>query len=212
MSSPTLSGQGAIRALAPCDHHAVRTRQEGESGDEGWGDVDGDTALTLRVPVADVLVSAGFPAHVTLLYPFVHSALLHTGARADLAALCAARPAFDLGFAAFGRYPGVLYLDPAPHAPVLALRAALARRWPEAVPYRGLFGPLGLPPHLTLANHEGPETFEAAYDLLERRYAPALPFTAHVAGVHLIVREDGRWRDEAVLPLGPAGARAGDQG
>ncbi|MER7897257.1 2'-5' RNA ligase family protein [Streptomyces sp. NPDC096046] len=68
--------------------------------------------------------------------------------------ILARHPPFALTFAGFGRYPGVLYLDPHPHAPVKALTTDLTRRRPELVPYRGIFGP-GLDPHLTIANHEG---------------------------------------------------------
>ncbi|MFE9253238.1 2'-5' RNA ligase family protein [Streptomyces sp. NPDC007088] len=178
-------------------------RSAGADDAEGWGDRPGDTALTLRVPEADSLVTAGFPAHVTLLYPFVHESRLVPGARRELARLCRAHPAFTLRFARFGRYPGVLYLEPEPHEPVLALRAALRERWPEAVPYRGLFGPGGLPPHLTLAHHERPGTYPSAYDALERRYAEKLPLCTRVAVVHLIVRREGAWQDADVLPLGP---------
>lgn len=185
----------------------MRTRHEpdppAEADGEGWGDRPGDTALSLRIPRADPLVTAGFPAHVTLLYPFVHESRLDPGARRELARLCRAHPAFGLGFARFGRYPGVLYLEPEPHDPVLALRAALRERWPEAVPYRGIFGPEGLPPHLTLANHEGPGTCASAYDALERRYAGELPIHTRVTAVHLIVWREGAWQDADVLPLGP---------
>ncbi|MEU2561989.1 2'-5' RNA ligase family protein [Streptomyces longispororuber] len=168
----------------------------------GWPDTVGDTALTIKVPAADPLVRAGFPAHVTVLYPFLHAGRIDARVERELAALVAGHAAFELTFTEFGRYPGVLYLDPWPHDPVVALTKDLTRRWPEAVPYRGIFG-AGLAPHLTVANSEGPATQDAAYDALEAELAPALPLTCPVPAVHLITWDGARWRDRAAYPLGP---------
>ncbi|GHH42459.1 2'-5' RNA ligase family protein [Streptomyces candidus] len=170
---------------------------------DGWPDVPGDTALTLRVPEADPLVRAGFPAHVTVLYPFVHESRMDAAFRRELAGLLGGHDAFTLTLARFDRYPGVLYLDPRPHAPVRALTEDLTRRWPEAVPYRGIFGP-GLAPHLTIANNEGPATQDAAYDALERELAPLLPLTCRIGTVQLIAWDGERWQDRAGYALRPA--------
>lgn len=89
-----------------------------ERTSDGWPDIPGDTALTIRIPEADPLVRAGFPAHVTVLYPFVLESRLDDPAHRDLSGILAGHPPFTLTFAGFGRYPGVLYLDPHPHAPV----------------------------------------------------------------------------------------------
>ncbi|MET9514989.1 2'-5' RNA ligase family protein [Streptomyces sp. NPDC002994] len=167
----------------------------------GWADVAGDTALTIKVPEADPLVKAGFPAHVTVLYPFLHESRIDGRVHGELLDLFGSYDAFELTFAEFGRYPGVLFLDPQPADPVRALTKELTGRWPEAVPYRGLFGE-GLDPHLTIANHEGPETWQRAYDALEAECAPALPVTARVGAVHLIVRDGDGWRDRTAYPLG----------
>ncbi|MFC7307957.1 2'-5' RNA ligase family protein [Streptomyces monticola] len=177
----------------------------GNGNSDGWPDIPGDTALTIAVPEADPLVRAPFPAHVTVLYPFVHESRLDAAAEARLRALFAAHDAFDLAFGAFARYPGVLYLDPWPHDPVTALTKDLTTRWPEAVPYRGVFGPGGLDPHLTLANHEGPDTWRTAYDALEAELAPHLPLTTRVGAVKLIVWDGTAWQDRARYPLRGAG-------
>lgn len=172
-----------------------------DSGADGWGDTPGDTALTIKVPEADPLVRAGFPAHVTVLYPFLHERRIDAPLHRELRALFAGHDAFTLTFAAFGRYPGVLYLDPWPHDPVQALTKDLVQRWPDAVPYRGIFG-AGLAPHLTIANSEGPRTQAAVYDELEAELAPALPLVRRVHAVELIVWDGARWRDRAQYPLG----------
>ncbi|MFI1680108.1 2'-5' RNA ligase family protein [Streptomyces sp. NPDC020607] len=177
--------------------------ETGAADSHGWPDLPGDTALTIRIPEANPLVRAGFPAHVTVLYPFLNESRFTPSTHADLTALFAARPAFTLTFSEFRRYPGVLYLAPAPETPVSALTRSLTDRWPEALPYRGIFTP-PLAPHLTLANDEGPDTCEAAYDALESELAPALPLTSHVSTVHLIVTDGpGKgWRDLRAYRLG----------
>ena len=168
---------------------------------DGWPDVPGETALTLKVPEADHLVRAGFPAHVTVLYPFVHESRIDAACHRELSGLFAAHDAFTLTFAEFGSYPGVLYLDPWPHTPVQSLTKALTQRWPEAVPYRGIFDP-ALAPHLTIANDEGPATQDAAYDTLRAELAPSLPLTCRLRTVHLIVWDGARWQDRAEFGLG----------
>ncbi|MBO0517953.1 2'-5' RNA ligase family protein, partial [Streptomyces beijiangensis] len=67
----------------------------------GWGDVVGDTALTIKVLEADALVRAGFPAHVTVLYPFLHESAIDGGVRRALVEIFGAYDAFELGFGAF---------------------------------------------------------------------------------------------------------------
>ncbi|MFJ7181256.1 2'-5' RNA ligase family protein [Streptomyces massasporeus] len=174
-----------------------------EQESDGWPDIPGDTALTIKIREADPLVRAGFPAHVTVLYPFLHQNRMNDLAESEVSRLFARHPSFALTFAEFGRYPGVLYLDPRPHGPVKALTADLTRRWPELVPYRGIFG-AGLDPHLTLANHEGPTTQDMAYDALQTELAPRLPLRCHVDAVELIVWDGERWQTRAKYPLGPS--------
>jgi len=169
----------------------------------GWPDIAGDTALTLKVPAADPLVRTAAPAHVTVLYPFLHESRLDGAVHAELARLFGAHDAFEVTFAEFGRFPGVLFLEPLPKDPVTALTKEITRRWPEAEPYRGVFGG-GLEPHLTLAVSEVPYAEGAFHDALEAELAPALPVTARIAAVHLIAWDGAQWRDRAVYELGRA--------
>ncbi|WP_234440700.1 2'-5' RNA ligase family protein [Streptomyces rimosus] len=75
---------------------------EGEStaseSESGWPDVPGDTAFTIKVPEADPLVRAGFPAHVTVLYPFLHESRIDTVTDRELTGLFAGHDAFTLTF------------------------------------------------------------------------------------------------------------------
>ncbi|AXK36668.1 2'-5' RNA ligase family protein [Streptomyces armeniacus] len=173
----------------------------------GWPDVDGDTALTVKVPEADPLVRAGAPAHITVLYPFLHVSRVDARVHGELGELFGAHDPFEVSLGEFGRYPGVLFLHPLPGDPVRALTREVTGRWPEAEPYRGVFGG-GLEPHLTVAITElpdgggpvpgGPEPL----DVLAAELAPALPVTARITTVHLIVREGTGWRDHTAYSLG----------
>ncbi|WP_181764877.1 2'-5' RNA ligase family protein [Streptomyces albidus (ex Kaewkla and Franco 2022)] len=168
---------------------------------EGWPDVVGDTALTIKVPEADPLVRAGFPAHITVLYPFLHVSRVDGAVHRELTELFGSHDAFEVTFKEFGRFPGVLYLDPWPKDPLRALTKELTERWPEAEPYRGIFDG-ELDPHLTLAVSEGPDGYGPLYDALEAELEPFLPITAQVAAVHLVVWDGSAWQDDVDYALG----------
>ncbi|MFI7007911.1 2'-5' RNA ligase family protein [Streptomyces sp. NPDC050145] len=167
---------------------------------EGWPDVAGDTALTIHVPEADGLVRTPSRAHVTVLYPFLPLPRLTGAADARLAALFAAVRPFTLTFHEPRRWPGVLYLAPEPDNPLRALTKAVRDHWPEAVPYRGVFGHEGLDPHLTLASGDGTDS------LPTRDFSAALPLRTRVGEVRLIVTDGPGtgWRDVRAYRLGAA--------
>lgn len=208
---PTGTSAAASRPVG--EPGAPQARSGSHEEQSGWPDRPGDTALSIKLPPADHLVSTGIRAHVTVLYPFLPVERLHRADRGagaayasvhhELLALFAAHRAFELRFAAFRRAPGVLFLDPEPQGPVRALTAALTTRWPEAVPYRGVFGPDGLDPHLTAGHHEDPEGYGAAFDALEAELAPSLPLAVRVTEVQLIVRDGTGWQDHCAYRLGP---------
>ncbi|MFJ9125114.1 2'-5' RNA ligase family protein [Streptomyces sp. NPDC102340] len=155
--------------------------------------------MTIHVPEADALVRTPSRAHITLLYPFLPLDRITPEADADLRALFSSKPPLPLTFTAVRRWPGVLYLPPAPDDPLRALTKAIRERWPEAVPYRGIFGDEGLDPHLTLASGAGTD------DIPETEFTAALPLHARVESVKLIVTEGAGtgWRDLRTYALGP---------
>ncbi|MGY0023234.1 2'-5' RNA ligase family protein [Streptomyces sp. cg35] len=183
----------------PSDENARR-----RSADAGWPDAPGDTALTIHVPEADPLVRTPARAHVTVLYPFLPRERLDAATEAELRAVIAAASPFTLAFRELRRWPGVLYLHPSPADPVRALTKALRERWPQAVPYRGVFGGEGLDPHLTLAAGEGTD------DLPDTDFTPRLPVRSEIRAVRLIVTDGPGtgWRDVADYPLLGAGRSA----
>lgn len=177
----------------------TRTTGSGAADEAGgWPDAPGDTALTIHVPEADALVRTPSRAHVTLLYPFLPLPRVTGEVESELRALFAQTPSFTLTFAELRRWPGVCYLHPSPAEPLRTLTSALRRRWPEAVPYRGIFGDEGLDPHLTLASGAGTD------DLPDSLFAPALPLRSAVRSVRLIVTEGAGtgWRDVRDYVLG----------
>ena len=171
-----------------------------EVDDQGWPDAAGDTALTIHVPEADALVRTPSRAHVTVLYPFLPLPRLTGRADAALTALCAATRPFRLTFRETRRWPGVLYLAPEPDDPLRALTKAVRERWPQAVPYRGVFGDEGLDPHLTLASGHGTDDVPAA------EFDAALPVRTRVEEIRLIVTDGPGtgWQDVRSYRLGGA--------
>ncbi|MFE6893307.1 2'-5' RNA ligase family protein [Streptomyces sp. NPDC057694] len=171
-----------------------------DADDAGWPDAPGDTALTIHVPEADPLVRTPARAHVTVLYPFLPLSRVTGETDEALRGLFSAVPAFTLTFGELCRWPGVLYLAPSPADPLRALTEALRQRWPEAVPYRGIFGAEGLDPHLTLASGAGTD------DIPDADFRPHLPLRAPVTEVRLIVSDGAGtpWRDVRGYALGTA--------
>ncbi|NEB81401.1 2'-5' RNA ligase family protein [Streptomyces sp. SID14478] len=174
------------------------SRSESRNGSDGWPDAEGDTALTIHIPEADALVRTPARAHVTVLYPFLPLPRIDTATRRDLTALLGATPPFTLTFREIRRWPGVLYLHPSPADPLRTLTKLIRERWPETVPYRGVFGDEGLDPHLTLVSGEGTD------DIPEADFAAPLPLRSRVEALSLIVWDgpDGKgWRDAQTYPL-----------
>jgi 2'-5' RNA ligase len=165
-----------------------------------------ESAIVVRVTVPrplerlrrrwDHAARAGVPAHVTVLYPFLPAAALTPSIRRQLAAIAAAHQPFDVEFAAVGRFPGVVYADPSPAAPFLALTDAMAERFPDHPPYGGAFAEVV--PHLTVV-----EGADAPLDSIAHELAAELPFRHRVAALEVIVEGgDGRWRRRWRIGLG----------
>jgi 2'-5' RNA ligase len=139
---------------------------------------------------------SGIPPHVTVLFPFVPSEQV-AEVEVRVAEVVAAAPAFDLAFRRTARFPEVLYLDPEPAEPFLALTAAIAAEWPEHPPYEGAFD-TGIP-HLTVAESED----SALLDRISAEVNLHLPVETRVHETSLFVEDDtGRWHERDRQPLG----------
>lgn len=97
----------------------------------------------------DVAASWGVPAHVSVLYPFVHPSAVDADVISRLASALNSVPAFDCTFARcdwFGEE--VLWLAPEPDRPFRELTSAVWRAFPDHPPYGGVFDEVV--PHLTV--------------------------------------------------------------
>jgi 2'-5' RNA ligase len=105
------------------------------------------SAVLVQVPEAEPVVGewrlqytfdapAGIPAHVTILFPFVEPERLGE-VEERLAELVAGTSVFDLTFTRTARWPEILYLEPDPAEPFVALTHAIEREWPDQPPYGG---------------------------------------------------------------------------
>ncbi|MFE5964446.1 2'-5' RNA ligase family protein [Streptomyces sp. NPDC056463] len=167
----------------------------------------GMTALIVRIPEAEPAVGrwrerldpsarAGVPAHVTVLFPFLHESRTDALVHSALADVLGSRRAFDLRFERCGRLPDVLHLVPEPDTQLRQLTEAIAGHWPEAPPYGGRFA--DIVPHLTIA--QGQE--DAVMAEIEADLSGELPFTSRVSSVELIVHDGTTWRERASFALG----------
>lgn len=167
---------------------------------------DGETGLILRVPDAEHLVrqwqvpgrptrTAGIPAHVTVLYPWLPIQKCTPDERADLSKIAAATEPFDITFTNVGLFRDVLWLDPQPAEPIRQLIATVSARWPEYPPYGGAYAePV---PHLTITDTADPGEF----DRITAEIAPTLPLRVRVEELTLLVRDDDVWRPAEQFPL-----------
>jgi hypothetical protein len=175
---------------------------------------EGETGLILHVPEAEPVVGPwrsrhdsqaplGVPAHVTVLYPWIPIDLLSGDDRAAVAAIVAGMAPLELTFGGFGRFPDVLWLDPRPTEPILALTRTVARRWPAYQPYGGEFGDQPIP-HLTVSDTHDPGQLGHVIADIE----PALPLRSRVAELSLLVRRGDCWQMEQAFPFGSAAGEA----
>jgi 2'-5' RNA ligase len=151
-----------------------------------------------RERTCDARPSAGVPPHVTLLFPFVPPSAIDEATVARLEVLVAHTKTFDVSFETTGRFPGVLFLEPSPAEPFLALTQRLATQFPDFPPYGGAFAKSHA--HLTVAQGD-----DAVLDEAERHVLPQLPLHVHVTEALLLVEvepDHGRWEIGFHLPLG----------
>lgn len=156
------------------------------------------SALYVEIPAAEALVgphrlrwdaaATAVPAHVTVLFPFLHPARMSDEVDRELERIAGTVPAFTVRFARVGRFPEAVWLGPEPVDPFAALTDAIAARWPDHPPYGGEFEEVVH--HLTVADGAP----NAALERLEREIAIGLPIEENVGAVSLAVRTSGTWR------------------
>jgi 2'-5' RNA ligase len=154
------------------------------------------TALTLEVPELDAVVDEhrklldpargrGMMAHITVLYPFIHTGDLTDAALDALTSIATETPPFDAMFGEVRWFGSdIAWLAPTPEEPFVALTRRIVERFPSYQPYGGAFG--DIIPHATIG-HRG--TQQSGLDAAVRQVERQLPVSASVRRLSLLVRE-----------------------
>lgn len=160
-----------------------------------------ESAFVVLVPESEAYVGAlrdrydpsaalGAPAHITILYPFMPPAMITEEVLAKVREELSSRLSFAFGLKRVARFPGVLYLEPEPAEPLVALTNGLASRFPSYPPYGGRHADVR--PHLTVA-----QTTERQLDLAENELRAILPVegvTSQCCELVLIENSLGKWQ------------------
>ena len=174
-------------------------------------EAEAETAIVVLVPEAEAMVgpfrarhdpsaTAGMPAHITVLYPFVPPPRIDAAVVEALGRAVAQVPPFTFTLAALRGFPGVLYLAPEPDEPFRRLTTAIWRRFPDWPPYRGRHA--DIVPHLTIAHGPDDDPLDHIAAAITKAVAATPPIHAVAAQVALMESAAGRWRMRLTLPLG----------
>ncbi|MGH3701183.1 MAG: 2'-5' RNA ligase family protein [Pseudonocardiaceae bacterium] len=158
---------------------------------------NGQTGLVIPVPAADALLASvgtrypgtvreGVPAHVSLLYPFVAAAEVDERVTSALGEMFDEQAPMPVQFTACYRRDGFVALLPDPSDGLTELVSKTRHRWPEVVPYEGVYG--DVEPHLTVAMHCSEETAVT----IEQQVSAQLPISAELREAWLGAFE-GQW-------------------
>jgi 2'-5' RNA ligase len=147
--------------------------------------------------------SAGVPAHITLVFPFVSVGELDQDVVASLAETVGEASGFEFALRKSARFPTTLYLAPEPALPFVRLTEAIVRRFPEHPPYEGAFD--GVVPHLTVAHGDAALLDEAEADV--ERSLPIRSAAREAVLLEEVEPDWGRWQVRARLPLADQQAR-----
>lgn len=151
-----------------------------------------------RERTCDDRPSAGVPAHVTLLFPFLAPAEIDGATIERLRRITATIAIFRIRLARTARFDAVLYLAPEPAGPFVKLTEEIARAFPGHPPYGGAVQEIV--PHLTVARGDAALMDEAEADI-----NLLLPIEATLREAVLLeeaVPDWGRWEVRAKLPFG----------
>jgi 2'-5' RNA ligase len=144
----------------------------------------------------DYAALTGVGPHVTILFPFLPCADLGPTARAELAAIARAVPAFDVRFEQVRRFPDLVWVEPEPAAPFAALTAAVVARWPSHPAYEGAYDTVI--PHLTVV-----ESDVADIETIDEIARRSTPFARRAQRMELWCQDTAdRWRTRWRMPLG----------
>ncbi|MEO8272892.1 MAG: 2'-5' RNA ligase family protein [Chloroflexota bacterium] len=140
----------------------------------------------------------GVPAHLTMLYPFVHPALLGPAIRRGIASVAAASRPFEYRLVGSATWPDTVYVAVEPVAPFVELQRRLGAAFPD-FPIYGTDPGFEFVPHVTIA--EGRVIHDPA--TLAHPGWRSLPRPGLAAAIEVIARPtNAPWRTIWRLPLG----------
>jgi hypothetical protein len=170
-----------------------------------------ESAFAVLVPESEAYVSElrarydpsaalGAAAHITILYPFMPPEMISGEVLASVRAELSPRRSFSFTLRRIERFPGVLYLEPDPAQPLIALTNGLASLFPSYQPYGGRHP--DVKPHLTVAQGAEEQLDRAENEL--RAILPAEGVSSRCSELVLIENSTGRWRQMGKFTLGGA--------
>jgi 2'-5' RNA ligase len=118
-----------------------------------------------------------FPAHITILYPFLPPSEAEQQ-RQRIASILEGFPPFEVTLQGYRRFPTAWALEPLDASPMVAVQRQLNQAFPDYPPYGGQHGP-DLVPHLTVAHFDDPMPEE------DINLPPSPSFTFTVDRLHL---------------------------
>lgn len=165
-----------------------------------------ESSIDVLVPTAHAVVSQwydlteaaadGMPPHITLLWPWLPAVTSEAVDR--LREVTSRIPPFAVSLGTTGRFPGVLYLEPKPLPPLLALARAVWAAFPETPPYGGT---LDHEPVMHLTAAKGEHLDEAENVLRLRVREPLAVWVDKLAISQEGAGANGRWGVVAELEL-----------
>jgi hypothetical protein len=172
----------------------------------------GDSALLVPIPEAEPLVgdlrlrhdavaALGVPAHVTVLFPFVSASQIDASVHDALSSLFAGLPGFAYRFGRADRFDDTtVFLAPEPASGFSALTDAVTGRWPEPLPYGGVYAEVI--PHLTVGDRLDDGVADVLHTAVVGRLSSHGPVTGKASEVWLMTEgATGRWSVAARYPL-----------
>lgn len=144
----------------------------------------------------DPMATAGVPAHITLIVPWLAPEDIDDGELARLEAVAAKTAPFEFALRSVDRFGcRVLWLAPDPAQPFLDLTAALVEEF-HTPPWGGEFDEVI--PHLTVAHSTDGTELAGVAAALGRN----LPITCRATELRVVLGDGDHWWERATVPLG----------
>jgi hypothetical protein len=139
----------------------------------------------------------GIPAHVSVLFPFLHRPEIGDEQLALLAEAAGAVQPFDFALTSIGRFPQTVYLAPRPATGFTELTRGVEERFPGMRAYGGIH--VRHVPHLTVLTC----TDQRLLDRAAAEVGMSLPIRSRATHMWLMAeREHGGWERVRSFPLG----------